>query len=57
MCSIPATFLTFICVCFLMVAPLGFGLAPLVGYIAGAAVAIPAFIFCVVKGRRSVTLS
>lgn len=57
MCSIPATFLTFICVCFLMVAPLGFGLAPLVGYIAGAAVAVPAFIFCVVKGRRSVTLS
>lgn len=57
MCSIPATFLTFICVCFLMVAPLGFGLAPLVGYIAGAAVAIPAFIFCVVKGHRSVTLS
>ncbi len=57
MCSIPATFLTFICVCFLMVAPLGFGLAPLVGYIAGAAVAIPTFIFCVVKGRRSVTLS
>ena len=57
MCSIPATFLTFICVCFLMVAPLGFGLAPLVGYIAGAAVAIPAFVFCVVKGRRSVTLS
>ena len=57
MCSIPATFLTFICVCFLMVAPLGFGLAPLVGYIAGAAVAIPAFIFCVVKGRRNVTLS
>ena len=57
MCSIPATFLTFICVCFLMVAPLGFGLAPLVGYIAGAAVAIPAFIFCVVKGRRSATLS
>lgn len=57
MCSIPATFLTFICVCFLMVAPLGFGLAPIVGYIAGAAVAIPAFIFCVVKGRGSVTLS
>ena len=57
MCSIPATFLTFICVCFLMVAPLGFGLAPVVGYIAGAAVAIPVFIFCVMKGRRSVTLS
>lgn len=57
MCSIPATFLTFICVCFLMVAPLGFGLAPVVGYIAGAAVSIPAFIFCVLKGRRSVILS
>lgn len=56
MCSIPATFLTFICVCFLMVAPLGFGLAPVVGYIAGAAVAIPAFAFCVVKGRRRMVL-
>ena len=56
MCSIPATFLTFICVCFLMVAPLGFGLAPVVGYIAGTAVAIPAFAFCVVKGRRRMVL-
>ena len=56
MCSIPATFLTFICVCFLMVAPLGFGLAPVVGYIAGAAVAIPAFALCVVKGRRRMVL-
>lgn len=53
MCSIPATFLTFICVCFLMVAPLGFGLAPVVGYVSGAVVAITAFAFCVVKGRTS----
>lgn len=57
MCSIPAAFLTFICVCFLMVAPLGFGLAPVVGYIVGAAVAIPAFIFCVVKGRSGAGLT
>lgn len=53
MCSIPATFLTFICVCFLMVAPLGFGLAPVVGYVSGAVVAIAAFAFCVFKGRTS----
>ena len=57
MCSIPATFLTFVCVSFLVIAPLGLGLAPVVGYIAGAAVAIPVFMFCVIKGRRSVTLS
>ena len=57
MCSIPATFLTFVCVSFLVIAPLGLGLAPVVGYIAGAAVAIPVFIFCVIKGRRAVTLS
>lgn len=57
MCSIPATFLTFVCVSFLVIAPLGLGLAPVVGYIAGAAVAIPVFMFCVIKGRRAVTLS
>ena len=57
MCSLPATFLTFICVSFLVIAPLGLGLAPLTGYIAGVAVAIPCFILCVIKGRKGVTLS
>ena len=52
MCSLPATFLTFICVSFLVVAPLGLGLAPTVGYIAGGAVALPLFAFCIVRARR-----
>ena len=50
--SLPATFLTFICVSFLVVAPLGLGLAPIVGYIAGGAVALPLFAFCIVRARR-----
>ena len=57
MCSIPAAFLTFICVSFIIIAPLGLGLAPYIGYIAGIATALPLFILCVVKGRRKVTLS
>ena len=52
MCSLPATFLTFICVSFLVVAPLGLGLAPIVGYIAGGAFALPLFAFCIVRARR-----
>ena len=52
MCSLPATFLTFICVSFLVVAPLGLGLDPTVGYIAGGAVALPLFAFCIVRARR-----
>ena len=52
MCSLPAAFLTFICVSFLVVAPLGLGLAPIVGYIAGGAVALPLFAFCIVRARR-----
>lgn len=52
MCSIPAAFLTFICVCFLIVAPLGFGLKPIIGYIAGGVVALASFIFCIVKGSK-----
>ena len=52
MCSIPAAFLTFICVCFILVAPLGFGLAPIVGYIAGPIVALAVFVFCIIKGAK-----
>ena len=44
MCSIPATFLTFICVSFIIISPIGFQLRPVVGYIAGAVCAIAAFI-------------
>ena len=53
MCSLPATFLTFICVSFIFITPLGFGLAPVFGYIAGAASALPLFIWCVVYARRN----
>lgn len=52
MCSIPATFLTFICVCFIAVSPLGLHLAPVVGYVAGGVTALAAFIFCILRARR-----
>ena len=45
MCSIPAAFLTFVCVNFLIVAPLGLQLSPIIGNIAGAVVGISLFIF------------
>lgn len=52
MCSLPATFLTFICVSFLITAPLGLGLAPVIGYVAGAAVALPLLIWCILFARK-----
>ena len=52
MCSIPATFLTFICVCFVTISPLGLHLSPIVGYIAGGVTALAAFIFCIFRSRR-----
>ena len=52
MCSIPATFLTFICVCFITISPLGLHLNPIIGYIAGGVVALAAFIFCIFRSRR-----
>ena len=52
MCSIPATFLTFICVCFITISPLGLHLNPIVGYIAGGVTALAAFIFCIFRSRR-----
>lgn len=45
MCSIPAAFLTFVCVNFLIVAPLGLQLSPIIGNIVGAVVGISLFIF------------
>lgn len=57
MCSIPASFLTFVCVSFILISPLGFKLAPVIGHVAGVLVAIPAFIFCIIKGRRGLRLS
>ena len=52
MCSIPATFLIFICVCFITISPLGLHLNPIIGYIAGGVVALAAFIFCIFHSRR-----
>ena len=52
MCSVPATFLTFICVCFIMISPLGLHLSPIVGYISGGVTALAAFIFCIFRSRR-----
>jgi carbon starvation protein CstA len=57
MCSVPAAFLTFICVCFILVAPLGFGMKPVVGYVAGIAVSLSLFVFCAIKGARRYTSS
>ena len=58
-CSIPATFLTFVCVCFLLVAPgpVGLHLPVTVGYIAAPAVALALFAFCIWKGAKRDTSS
>ena len=54
-CSIPAAFLTFICVNFLFVspAPTGMALNPIIGTSVGIAVALSCFTLCVVKGVRA----
>jgi carbon starvation protein CstA len=52
MCSIPATFLTFICICFITISPLGLHFSPVVGYVAGGVAALAAFIFCILRARR-----
>lgn len=57
MCSLPATFLTFVCVCYFVVAPHvngGLDLSPVVGYIAGSVAAVSLLTFCIFKGRRTV---
>ena len=56
MCSIPAAFLTYVCVNFLIVAPLGLQMSPVIGNIAGAVVGIALFIFCIFKGAKPKTL-
>ncbi len=55
MCSIPASFLTFVCVSYFIMAPYrngGLCLSPASGYIAGIAAALALLIFCIMKGRR-----
>ncbi len=57
MCSLPATFLTFVCVSYFIMAPYkngGLYLSPAIGYVAGIGVALALLIFCIVKaGRKS----
>lgn len=53
--SIPATFLTFVCVSYFILAPHkngGLHLSPALGYIAGAAVALSLFLMTVIKGQK-----
>ena len=55
MTSIPATFLTFVCVSYFMMAPYksgGLHLAPAAGYITGCAVALAALAWCIYVSRR-----
>ena len=57
MCSLPATFLTFICVSYFLMAPYrngGLHLDPMIGYVAGTAVAVSLMAMCIIKaGRKS----
>ncbi len=55
MCSIPATFITFVCVSYSIMAPLkngGLHLSPALGYAAGIVSALALLVLCVVKSRR-----
>ncbi len=55
LCSLPAAFLTFVCVSYFIMAPHvngGLHLSPAFGYVAGAAVSVALFAICVIKGRR-----
>lgn len=55
MCSIPAAFLTFVCVSYFLMAPYkngGLHLSPTLGYVVGIAVAVAVLAFCIVKGRK-----
>lgn len=55
MCSVPAAFLSFVCVSYFLMAPYkagGLHLEPLIGYVAGGAAAIGLLFLCVYKSRR-----
>lgn len=55
LCSLPATFLTFVCVSYFIMAPYsggGLHLAPVIGYIVGAVTAAGLLAFCVIRTRR-----
>lgn len=56
MCSLPATFLTYVCVSYLLVAPhdkAGLGLSPDLGNQIGIVVAAVLFVFCLIKGWQA----
>ena len=56
LCSLPASFLTFVCVSYFIMAPHvngGLHLSPVAGYIAGAAVAVSLLAFCMFKARKT----
>ena len=55
LCSLPASFLTFVCVSYFIMAPHvngGLHLSPVVGYVTGSIVALGLLAFCAAKGRR-----
>ena len=55
MCSLPASFLTFVCVSYFLMAPYkngGLYLDPVVGYVAGVVVALALLVFCIVKSKK-----
>lgn len=55
MASIPATFLTFVCVSYFMMAPFksgGLHLAPVIGYVAGAVAALAVLIYCIKVAQK-----
>ena len=55
MCSIPATFLTFVCISYILIAPYknaGLHLNPIIGYVIGIIFALSAFAFCIIKARK-----
>lgn len=56
MCSLPASFLTFVCVSYFIMAPYkagGLHLEPVIGYVAGAASGLALLIFCMIKARKA----
>ena len=56
MCSLPAAFLTYVCVSYLLVAPhdkAGLHLSPELGNYIGMAVAVILFAFCLIKARKA----
>ena len=56
MCSLPAAFLTYVCVSYLLVAPnknAGLALSPVLGNSVGVTVAVALFAFCLYKGWKT----